>query len=116
MATATIDAPGVRPAGAEASIAVPTDAVQPFRDPTQLALVAPVVVATRLGFDVSKADWRVGFWRFVRRCRLPYVRLSARRLRFRPDLDERFIQSREHGRLEKPRPFSALAARGGHLA
>ncbi len=78
-----------------------------MNEPSSAALARPLAVATRLGFDTAKPHWRVHFWRFVRRHRVPYVRLSTRRLRFHPEVIDAFIRSREIGSLKNARPFGS---------
>ncbi len=62
-----------------------------------LALIRPEAAAGLLGFDTTNPGWRVPFWRFCQNSRLPYVRLSARRFRFRPETIQQFIARRETG-------------------
>lgn len=46
----------------------------------QLALISAKDAAVRLGFSTSTPSWRIGFWRFIKRHRIPVVRLSPRRV------------------------------------
>jgi hypothetical protein len=63
------------------------------------ALLQPIEAAARLGFDTSKKTWRVAFWRFLQRSKMPVVKLTARRHRIRPEVLEAYINRREVGRL-----------------
>jgi hypothetical protein len=70
-----------------------------------IALIRLPDAARFLGFDTTNKNWRVGFHRFLKRSRLPVVRLSTRRLRIRPEVLEAYVASREVGRMPKPVGF-----------
>jgi hypothetical protein len=74
---------------------------------SELALLPMKGAATRLGFDVTKQNWRVGFHRFLKRSRLPVVRLSPRRFRIAPETIDAFIARRTVGVLPKSLPSSS---------
>lgn len=75
-----------------------------MKDTQRTALLPLKDGARQLGFDVSKKHWRVGFHRFLKRSRLPIVRLSIRRTRIRPEVIDAYIASREVGRMPKALP------------
>jgi len=67
----------------------------------QLALISAKAAAVRLGFDTTSQNWRIGFWRFIRRHRIPVVRLSPRRLRFSPGALDAYVASHTVGAVKR---------------
>jgi hypothetical protein len=71
------------------------------------ALLQPIEAAARLGFDVTKPTWRVAYWRFLQRSKIPVVKLTPRIHRIRPEVLEAYINRREVGRLPPAHCISA---------